>query len=907
MDHKEAFSYRYRFGSAEFDEARAELRVQGLPVEVQQKPLQLLAMLLTQPGEVVRKEDIYRQLWGDRVTSDNVMANAVLKLRAALGPENGERIATVARQGYRFDGPVDRLAGGRRPVSRLQLSAGQPVPERENFVLAEQLGQSHQNETWRARQPRTGETRIYKFAVDGERLATLKREATVYRLLRESLGERPDLARVLDWNFETPPFFLECEDGGQSLADWADAGGLAALDAAGRLGLALQALDAVDAAHGVGVLHKDLKPGNVLIAPVPGGWQLRLTDFGSASLMEPQRLQALKITALGMTVSADAGSSNLSGTAYYLAPELHTGAAFTVRSDLFSLGVLLYQLLCGDLHRIMTPGWERDIGDPLVAADIARSTDVDPARRFASVAEFARRLRDLPGRRQEQQTREAAEAEAERSRQQLARERARRPWVAAAVSALAAGLVAALWLYQGQRRAREDLARQLNLVQALNGVLTEDLIGAANPTLAGRASVTVVEALSAAASAVPTRFAGAAPDVRAGLHLALQRAFSSLSRLPESLAQGEQALAALALADDSQGEMAAEATLTMAVDYVGLGRMDDARKTLAQFDASDGARHLTPLSRARWLWARSWVGTGDLALKESLALLGDAQAALGPLPVPGPPAVDLLRDRVAFDIGQTHLMLGDYAAGEARLRELLAQQVARHGKDHPRPLYTQVALGATLGYQQRSDEAKALLDEAIRGLSQTLGAQDRKTLSARNQLAGIHFRLGEFKRAAAQWMPVYAGFHALTGPASSDAVTAQSNIGMALLYSGDAAQAETWLRGALAQANATTGADSPRAQQIRFALADSLLDLHQPSEVPGLLAGLQPEALKRAQQAPDWPARLAWLQARWHAALGERDAARKALDEADAGLDRENPSHRYNRAAVVALRDTLKP
>jgi hypothetical protein len=267
--------------------------------------------------------------------------------------------------------------------------------------------------------------------------------------------------------------------------------------------------------------------------------------------------------------------------------------------------------------------------------------------------------------------------------------------------------------------------------------------------------------------------------------------------------------------------------------------------------------------------------------------------------------VDLLRDRVAFDLGQTHLMLGEYATGEAQLRALLARQVARHGRAHPRPLYTQVALGATLGYQQRSDEAKVLLDEAIRGLSQSLGAQDRKTISARNQLAGIHFRLGEFKLAAAQWMPVYAGFHALTGPASADAVTAQSNIGLALLYSGDAAQSESWLRGALSQARATTGADSPRAQQIRFALADALLDQARVTEVPGLLAGLQPEALARAQQAPDWPSRLAWLQARLQAARGERDAARQSLDAADAGLDRDNPSLRYNIQAVAALRRKL--
>ncbi|HSI57710.1 MAG TPA: winged helix-turn-helix domain-containing protein, partial [Ideonella sp.] len=902
----EPLSYRYRFGSAEFDEVRAELRLQGLPVEVQQKPLQLLALLLARPGEVVRKEEIYRQLWGDRVSSDNVMANAVLKLRTALGPENGERIVTVARQGYRFDGPVERLASGRRLVSRLQLAAGAPVPGRENFVLAQQLGPSHLNETWRARQPRSGETRVYKFALDGERLATLKREATVYRLLRESLGERPDLARVLDWNFEAPPFFLECEDGGESLAGWADSGGLAALDGAARLALALQVMDAVAAAHGVGVLHKDLKPGNVLIAPAEGGWQTRLTDFGSAGLLEPERLQALQITALGMTVSAEAGSSSLSGTPYYLAPELHTGASFSVRSDLFSLGVLLYQLLCGDLHRIMAPGWERDLADPLLAADIARATDVDPARRFASVAEFALQLRRLPQRRLDAAAQQAAQVEAEQARQQLARARTRRPWVLASVALLVAGLLAALWLYQGQRRARLDLARQLTLVQALNGVLTDDLIAAANPSLAGRSTVTVVEALSAAASGVAQRFAQAEPDVRAGLHLALQQAFSSLSRFPESLAQGEQALSALAQAGQAEGERAAESRLTMAVDLVALGRRDEARAMLKRLADEGGDHKLSPLAQARWLWARAWVSTGELALKESLALLGQARQQMQAVPSPLAPAAELLRDRVDFDIGQTLMMLGDYGGGETRLRTLLAQQVARHGAGHPRPLYTQVALAACLGYQLKSDEAKALLADAIQGLTRTLGADDRKTLTARSQLAAVHFRLGEFRLAASQWAPVRAGYTTLTGPTSSDVVTVESNIGMAHLYAGDAALAEPPLRSALAHARATAGDEAPRVQQIRFALADCLLDQGRLAEVPALLQGLQPEALNLAQQAVDWPARLAWLDARLLAAQGRHDAARQALALAAAGLDHEDSSFRYNSAAVQTLRARLQ-
>ncbi len=904
-------SHLFRFGSAEFDEARAELRVGGLPVDVQQKPLQLLALLLAQPGEVVRKEDLYRQLWGDRVTVENVLANAVLKLRTALGPDNGQRIATVARQGYRFDGPVERVATGRRLVSRLDLAAGAPVPMRDNFVLAEQLGASHQNETWRSRQPRTGETRVYKFAVDGERLATLKREATVYRLLREGLGERPDIARVLDWNFEQPPYFLECEDGGQSLLGWADGGALAALAPEARLGLALQVLDAVAAAHALGVLHKDLKPGNVLIAAAGAkgapGWQIRLTDFGSAGLLEPQRLQALQITALGMTVSAEAGSSDLSGTAYYIAPELHGGAACSTRSDLYSLGVIVYQLLVGDLHRVMAPGWERDIADPLLVADLARATDLDPSRRFASVAEFADHIRALPRRAADEAAQRQALAEAEHARQALGRARQRRPWLIATLGLLTLGLGAALWLADGQRRARAEADAQLQLVRALNGVLTDDLIAAANPALAGRSNVTVVEAVSAAASGVERRFAKAPPALRAGLHLAMQRAFSNLARYPEALGQGRLALAAYAEAGQSATDPAAEARLTMAVDLVQVGQTDEARTALAEFAPAEGSGHLTPVSRARSLWARAWVSNGQLGLQESLPLLQEAARLLDAEPAPLPPEAALLRERVDFDLGQTRMMLGDYADAEKTIANLVALQESRYGPTHPRPLYTRVALAACLGYEGRHAEAEAMLAKAADGLARALGPDDRKTISAKDQLAAVLYRQGDNARAAALWTEALAGFVKLMGETASTSVTTESNLGLAWLHGGQPAKAERYLRAALAHARATEGDEAPRVQQIRFVLADALLELNQAAEVPALLQGLAPEQLNLAEQERDWPARLALLRGRLLLAQGQAAAARTALDEAAAGIDAESDSPRFSKVVVERLRAKAAP
>src|SRR3546814_1571860 len=75
--------YRWRFGAVEFDEARHELRVAGLPVEIEHRPLQVLALLLRHVGEVVTKEELFDEVWAGRVTVDHVLATAVGKLRRA--------------------------------------------------------------------------------------------------------------------------------------------------------------------------------------------------------------------------------------------------------------------------------------------------------------------------------------------------------------------------------------------------------------------------------------------------------------------------------------------------------------------------------------------------------------------------------------------------------------------------------------------------------------------------------------------------------------------------------------------------------------------------------------------------------------------------------------------------------
>ena len=391
--------YRYRFGAAEFDEVRFELMLDGQPVDLEHKPLQVLAELLHHVGEVVTRDELLDSVWAGRPTVDNVLPNAVAKLRKALGPALAERIVTLPRLGYRLNGPVERIASGRRLSSRLHLADAQVVPHRPDWVLERQLNPSRASEVWLARHVRSREPRVFKFAGEGERLSMLKREATLHRVLTESLGDREDIARVLDWNFETPPFFLECEYGGDSLQAWVQAGHLAALDRKARLTLFLGVAQAVSAAHGVGVLHKDIKPANVLVAArAEGGWRVRLTDFGSARLLHPERLAELGITRLGLTLT-QALDPDSSGTPLYLAPEVIAGQPPTVRSDVYALGLLLYQLLAGDLRRPLAPGWEAAVDDALLAQTIAAATDVDPARRLPTAAALIEQLSSLDDRR----------------------------------------------------------------------------------------------------------------------------------------------------------------------------------------------------------------------------------------------------------------------------------------------------------------------------------------------------------------------------------------------------------------------------------------------------------------------------------------------------------------------------
>ncbi len=396
----------WRFAEAEFDDGRRALRVDGQPCAVEAKPLAVLHELLCRRGALVTKDALMAALWPG-AAAEQSLTTAVSKLRAALGPQGWSIVQAVRGQGYRIGVPVAVRTSPEQLARAFAGRPGEPVPDRPHWVLDRALGVG--GDVWLARHAKTGECRVFKFAASASRLEALKREVAVSRILHAALGERPDLVRVCEWRLDAEPFRIESPFGGPALPDWAAGlGGIGVLPLADRVRLVARVARTVAAAHDVGVLHRDIKPANILVAG--NGEAVRLVDFGSGRLAEGARPDGVTIAGTGLD---DAGSGAAGGTWRYVAPEILAGGPATMAADVYALGILLYQMAACDLDRPLSAGWEADIDDPVLRADVADAARGDPARRLSSAAALADRLDALDARRAARNAAERAAAERE--------------------------------------------------------------------------------------------------------------------------------------------------------------------------------------------------------------------------------------------------------------------------------------------------------------------------------------------------------------------------------------------------------------------------------------------------------------------------------------------------------------
>ena len=197
---------------------------------------------------------------------------------------------------------------------------------------------------------------------------------------------------------------------------------------------------ALEHAHSAGVLHRDIKPANILL---PAGGGVKLSDFGLAL---PLGSEQDRLTRIGSTV----------GTVEYAAPEqLSRSGGAGVPADIYSLGVVAYELLTGELPRgVFDPPSARNAAvDPAFDGPILRALQSDPSRRYATAAAFGTALRNAAGR----QVRE--DTEKRRARQRLAR-RARLAAAFAVLMLLFAGLAYYAWKSRDAAAAGRSAAQK---------------------------------------------------------------------------------------------------------------------------------------------------------------------------------------------------------------------------------------------------------------------------------------------------------------------------------------------------------------------------------------------------------------------------------------------------------------
>lgn len=824
----------------------------------------------------------------------------------------------------------DRFAG-------LMSSAADPLAEHgaaiDGYALLETIGSGGMGVVYRARQERpiarTVALKLIQVGMDTrEVIARFEAERQALAVL-----EHPNIARVLDAGASAdgrPFFVMELVDG-VPLTQYCDQH---RLSTRARIALFIPLCRAIHHAHQKGIIHRDLKPSNVIVTEMDGRPVPKVIDFGIARAIDRERSEQSFFTEHGRVV----------GTPEYMSPEqAEMSRDIDIRSDIYSLGVLLYEVLAGCLPfeptalrraafdrmrelldgdgprtpstRVGTLGASaRDIADRRgtdptslrreLRGDldwiVMRAMEKQRARRYGAASELAAEL-------ERHLRHEPVLAGPPSAGYRLAKfARRHRVGVAAglvAILALVAVALHATWQNDRTRRALETARREAAKAAQVADFL-QALFVDSDPNHALGETLTVREMLDRGAAEIVGTLADQ-PEVKASMMAVMGEVYTRLGLLDEAEPLLVESLAIRTRVLDELHAEVVDGVIKMASLELARG-------------AIPAARYRLELLLGR---LRGAVDADDTRIVEVLRRLGTVHLEAGDLDASEAllrEAVDRRRELngaehpetvgVLTDLGLTLLRKGAYAEAEEALRTSLEIGEARLPVDHPTLATRRSNLGSVLKAMGRYDQAASLLEQALASRRRVYGDDHVLVATSLNNLAGVDEAAGRSAEAEARYREALSLWRQRLGDQHPGVATMLANLGTFYRRAGQLERAEPLLREALALQRRLLGNEHPD-------VATSLNNLGTALEKLGRLEealAIQSEALairKRVQgeSHPDLAASLSNLGVIYRK-LGRLDAAREhylealALEERTLGRYHPNVALRLLNLGILHAR-----
>jgi serine/threonine protein kinase/tetratricopeptide (TPR) repeat protein len=604
-----------------------------------------------------------------------------------------------------------------------------------------------------------------------------------------ALMEHPNIARVLDAGAtETGrPYFVMELVRGDPIVDYCDKN---SLDIEARVGLVVDVCLAVQHAHTKGIIHRDIKPSNILIAMQDGAPCAKVIDFGIA-----------KATSVGFHErSVFTEQRQLIGTPQYMSPEQADGSLdIDTRSDIYSLGVLLYELLTGT-----TPFSQAELRSASINELQRIIREVDPPRPSTRVARSTDTISGIASRRRSEPATLGAAMRGELDwivMKAMEKDRTRR--------------------YGSASELAEDIGRYLR----------GDAVLAAPPSRAyqvrkfarrHRFAVGAGAAVAAALLLGATAFAWQAHVARSQRDRAVEAENQQRQRAIELKAVAEFQAKMLSQIDvAASGERLVKGLREQFAEAIAKSGAPEAERSnrvatfagdLSQVNATDAAAELVrstvlrPALQAIDAEFRTQPIV-DATLRQTLAqvhvALGSAEEAL-----PLQQRAYEIRKR---ELGQSHRdtldsldrigmiteTLGRTAEAEGFYRQAYELRLAALGEDDHDTLVSMSNLGNIYRDQNKLVEAEPLLIRALEGHRRVGGNEHRDTLTAMNTMGYFYVSRGELAKAEPLWREAYETGTRVLGADNPDVIVWTYNLAGLMQDMGQAAAAEPLFRSVL--------------------------------------------------------------------------------------------------------------